>query len=154
MFIKSLLKCNKMANEIKIVCIGKIKEKYIDDAIKEYKKRLTAFCKLEIIELKDKGLKEEKETLKEYIDENTFILDEKGKEFASVEFSKIIKKETEKITFIIGGHDGISEDLKKENKDKLFSLSKMTLTHEMARLFLIEQIYRSFMIINNRKYHR
>lgn len=93
---------------------------------------------------------------KKHLAENTksFILDEKGTEFSSIEFANLIKTLDHDLTIIIGGHDGIDETLKKENKEKIVSLSKMTFTHEMIRLFLIEQIYRSYMINANRKYHK
>ncbi|MFA6089182.1 MAG: 23S rRNA (pseudouridine(1915)-N(3))-methyltransferase RlmH [Candidatus Woesearchaeota archaeon] len=140
--------------KITILCVGKIKEKYLDDGVKEFLKRLSAFCDVSIIELKDEGLKKESLKISEYLSSTTFLLDELGKEYSSKDFSKLFNSLEGEITFVIGGHDGISEDLKKEKKIKLLSLSKMTLTHEMARLFLIEQIYRGFMILNNRKYHR
>jgi len=145
-----------MISEIKIVCIGKIKENYIKEGIDEFLKRLGAFCKIKIVELKDEGLKKEAEKLKEHLEENTkaLILDEKGAEFSSVEFAHLIKTLDYGMTIIIGGHNGIDEKLKKENKEKLVSLSKMTFTHEMTRLFLIEQIYRAYMINSNREYHK
>ena len=143
-----------MITKIKIVCVGKIKEKYILEGINEFLKRLDPFCKIKLIELKDEGLNEEAKKLKEQFSEKTLILDEKGAEFSSAEFAHLIKTLDYDLTLVIGGHNGISEELKKENKEKLFSLSKMTFTHEMARLFLIEQIYRAYMINGNRKYHK
>ena len=140
--------------KITILCVGKIKEKYLEEGVKEFLKRLSAFCDVNVIELKDEGLKKESFKINEYLSSTTFLLDELGKEYTSKDFSKLFSSLEGEITFVIGGHDGISEDLKKEKKVKLLSLSKMTLTHEMARLFLIEQIYRGFMILNNRKYHR
>jgi len=85
------------------------------------------------------------------IDVDSFVLDEKGDEMDSLQFSQIIQTKN-KISFFIGGPDGILPDIKK--KAKTISLSKMTFTHEMCSVFLLEQIYRSFMILNNRKYHR
>ena len=79
-------------------------------------------------------------------------MDEKGKDFTSIEFSKLIQKTEEDICFVIGGSDGLLNDIKTEHKT--ICLSKMTFTHEMARLFLTEQIYRSMMILNNRSYHK
>jgi len=144
-----------MASKIKIVCIGKIRENYIQEGINEFLKRLRPFCKINIIELKDEGIKKESEKLFKYAGSDTYFLDEKGLQISSEEFAGLIKKselENNEMVFIIGGHDGISQEIK--SKSKLISLSRMTFTHEMARLFLIEQIYRSHMIINNRKYHR
>lgn len=141
-----------MAGKVRIICVGKVKERYISDAVNEYLKRLTPFVKVEIIELKDEGVKKESEKILNYVDINAFILDEKGKELSSVEFAEMIKRHEGVITFVIGGADGIENDVKR--KSKTISLSKMTFVHEMARLFLIEQIYRSCMINSGRKYHR
>lgn len=138
-------------NNIKIYAIGKIKEKNIQSMIDEYLKRLKIFAKVEIIELKDKGIIKESDEIIKLIDNNTYILDELGNEYSSIEFSKLIEN-TDNIKLIIGGAEGITNEAKK--KSKTIALSKMTLTHEMARLVLIEQIYRSMMIINNRSYHK
>lgn len=141
-----------MASKIKIVCIGKVKEKYISQGIDEYLKRLRPFVKVEIVELKDEGMRKEVEKISNYISPNTFVMDEAGKQYSSIEFAEIIKKTEGEIIFVIGGAEGIDSSIKK--KSKLMSLSKMTFIHEMARLFLIEQIYRSQMINNNRNYHK
>jgi 23S rRNA (pseudouridine1915-N3)-methyltransferase len=141
-----------MVSKLKIICIGRIKEKWIKDGISEYQKRLLPFCAIEICELKDEGIKKESSKILEYKKDsgNFFVLSEEGKEFTSKEFSDFIKKESN-ACFFIGGPNGISNEVKKECR--LISLSKMTFTHEMARLFLFEQIYRAFMIINNREYY-
>jgi len=133
--------------KIRIVAIGKIKENSIRESVEEYLKRLGK--KVEIIELKDESLEKEATRLEKYIDDNTFVLDVEGKEMSSKEFSELFDKD---ITFLIGGAYGISDTVK--NKCKTISLSKMTFTHEMCRLFLLEQIYRADMIRNNRKYHK
>ena len=143
-----------MASGIKIVCFGKIKERHIQEGINEFLKRLRPFCKINLIEVKD-SVKEETIKLQKYLGHQTFIMDETGMQISSEEFADLIKKsaqENKEIIFIIGGPDGISQEMK--SKSKSISLSRMTFTHDMARLFLIEQIYRSHMIINNRKYHR
>ncbi|PLW80430.1 hypothetical protein C0585_02625 [Candidatus Woesearchaeota archaeon] len=140
-----------MVNKIRIFCIGKIKEKYIREGIDEFLKRLRIFCDVEIIESKDEGLDKESLKISKLIDNNSFLLDPEGKEFDSIEFASELKKHNN-LNFFIGGHDGFDEKLKQNSN--LISLSKMTFTHEMTRLFLIEQIYRGFMINNNRKYHR
>ena len=145
-----------MINKIKIIVIGKIKEKYIDIGVNEFIKRIKVFSKIEIIELKDSGIiKDTKnilETLKNIKHKNIFILDEKGSEYASIEFSNLINTIEEEIVLIIGGADGLEKSIKE--KYKTICLSKMTFTHEMARLFLLEQLYRSFMILKNRSYHK
>lgn len=145
-----------MVSKIKIICVGKIKENSIKEFCCELEKRIKPFCNFEVIELKDKGLEEDTNSIKQKIKDekikNVFIMDEKGKDFTSIEFSKLIQKTEEDICFVIGGSDGLLNDIKTEHKT--ICLSKMTFTHEMARLFLTEQIYRSMMILNNRSYHK
>lgn len=145
-----------MINKIKLIVIGRIREKYINTGIEEYLKRLNIFCKLDIVELKDRGIIEDTkniiEILKSYNKNKIYILDERGDEKTSIEFSELIKKQEEEIIFVIGGAFGVDEKIKKDFN--LISLSKMTFTHEMARLFLLEQIYRGFMILNNKSYHK
>lgn len=141
-----------MINKIKIVTFGKIKEDYIKTGILEYWKRLQIFCKIEIMELKDQGREKNSKTLERYINKNTFLLDEEGQEYDSISFSEFIKKINQEPTFIIGGYDGFNSDIKE--KFNKISLSKMTMIHDMTKLFLFEQIYRSFMVLNNKKYHK
>ena len=145
-----------MINKIKIITIGKIKEKYIKEGTEEFLKRIKIFSQIEIIEIKDRGIKEDTENILEIINKqktnNIFILDEKGVEFSSLDFSNFMNKIEGEIVFIIGGAYGLEDRIKKDIN--LISLSKMTFIHEMARLFLLEQIYRGFMIINNRNYHK
>lgn len=143
-----------MVFKINIVAVGKVKEQSINSLIEEYSKRLGPFVKLNVKELKDEGIKKESEKIQELISEkpeDTFILDAKGKQFSSEEFSEFLKKKQE-VIFIIGGPDGIDEEVKK--KAKLISLSNMTFTHEMCRAFLMEQLYRAVMIEKGRKYHK
>ncbi|MCF7795520.1 23S rRNA (pseudouridine(1915)-N(3))-methyltransferase RlmH [Patescibacteria group bacterium] len=139
-------------SKIKVVTFGKIKEKYIKDGISQYCQRLQMFCKIETIELKDKGRENNSKTLERYINKNTFLLDEEGKEYNSISFSEFIKNLHQNPIFIIGGAEGFNSEIKKK-LDKI-SLSQMTMIHDMTRLFLFEQIYRSFMVINNKKYHK
>lgn len=145
-----------MISKIKIICIGKIKQKEFKFLSEEFIKRIKPFCDIEIVELKDKGIDFDSKNIIEKIDseklKNIFIMDELGLEYSSIEFSELIKKTDEEIVFVIGGADGLNKEIK--NKYKNIRLSKMTLIHEMARFFLIEQIYRSMMIINNRSYHK
>lgn len=143
-----------MASKINLIAVGKVKEQSINSLIEEYCKRLGPFVKLSVKELKDEGIVKESQKINEFVldnKENTFIMDAKGKQFTSEEFSEFLKNKQE-VTFIIGGPDGISEEVKK--KAKLISLSNMTFTHEMCRLFLFEQIYRAVMIEKGRKYHK
>lgn len=150
---------------IKIITVGSIKEKYLKDAIEEYKKRLSKYTNLEIIEVKDEGLVEpiksisiEEERIMKHINDKDYIitLEIEGKEFGSEEFADKLNKiqlETSNITFIIGGSYGLSQNIK--NKAKLhLSFSKMTFPHQLFRVLLLEQIYRAFKINNNESYHK
>ncbi len=145
-----------MIRKIKLIVIGRIKEEYIECGIKEYIKRLKPFCNIDIIELKDKGIKQNSSFIlnivEKYNKNNIYILDEKGKEKTSIEFSQFLNSLNGETIFIIGGADGISNSIKRSYN--LISISKMTFTHEMARLFFIEQLYRAFMILENRSYHK
>ncbi len=137
---------------VRIVSVGKLKERYLLEGLAEYCKRLRPFCKLELIELKDEGMEKEATNMQRFIDANTFVLDVQGKEMKSEEFAQFLSKQSKSITFIIGSAQGVHESVK--SKCRLLSLSKMTFTHDMCRLFLLEQIYRSFMIIKNSPYHK
>jgi len=140
-----------MVSKIKIIAIGKIKEKYLLEGMREYEKRLRPFCKLEIIELKNEGLAKEADKLAKYLAKNTYALDVHGQQFSSEAFAEFLKQDQD-ISFIIGGSDGIDTSLK--SKVKLISLSNMTFLHEMTRLLLLEQIYRGYMIAHHRTYHK
>ena len=150
---------------IKIITVGTIKEKYLKEAIEEYSKRISKYTKIEVIELKDEGLVEKEKALKleeekiiKHINEKDYIisLEIEGEELTSVEFSKKINSiliENSNITFIIGGSYGLSEKIKQMAKFHL-SFSKMTFPHQLFRVILLEQIYRSYKIINNESYHK
>lgn len=144
---------------IKIICVGKIKEKFYRDAILEYQKRLSKFSKLEIIEVKDNSLiTKERDFILKYINESDYIitLEIEGNSINSVELSNLIDKTlmvNPNITFIIGGSDGLHEDIKKLSNYKL-SFSNLTFPHQLFRVILLEQIYRSFKILNNESYHK
>jgi len=149
---------------IRIICVGKIKEKYFTDAIKEYQKRLSKYTKLEIIELPDFDsdintiLKKESELILKQIKDKSYIitLEIDGNELSSVELSKKmdnIFNTNSDITFIIGGSYGLSDEVKKISNYKL-SFSKMTFPHQLFRIILLEQIYRSYKILNNETYHK
>ena len=147
---------------IKIICIGKIKEKYFIEAIKEYEKRLLKYTKLEIIELPDynydisKTINEEGKNILSKITDKDFVitLEIKGKVMNSVEFSKFIDKNiSNNITFIIGGSYGLSNEVLNRSNYRL-SFSFFTFPHQLFRVILLEQIYRSFKIMNNESYHK
>ncbi len=157
--------------KIKIICVGKIKEKFFNDAIDEYLKRLSRFSKIEIIEIKDVAIPKnggvqienevkQKETMsilsKIKEGETVIILDLNGREYTSeqlAEFLDIQFSQGDKLTFVIGGSLGFSKEIY-ERANYNVSFSKLTFTHQMIRVLLLEQIYRSFKIINNEKYHK
>ena len=149
---------------IKIITVGKIKEKYYTDAVNEYLKRLSKYTKIDLIEVKDedydvsKTLLTEKNNILKYVDDKDYVitLEIEGEELDSVSLSKKlndIQLNNSNITFIIGGSFGLSDNIKKISNYKL-SFSKMTFPHQLFRVILLEQIYRSFKIINNEEYHK
>lgn len=150
---------------IKIITVGQIKENYLKEAIEEYQKRIQKYTSLEIIELKDEGLVEEEkarkieaEKIEKYLGERDYIitLEIEGKEYTSVEFAEKLRNiqiEASNITFIIGGSYGLAESIKQKAKMHL-SFSKMTFPHQLFRVILLEQIYRSYKINNNESYHK
>ncbi len=156
---------------IHIVCVGKIKEKYLKDAINEYSKRLSKFCKIDFIELSDEKVPDkindnieneikEKEAAKilSHIPKNSYIcaLDLGGKQLTSEEFSKKIEDismQNSHISFVIGGTLGLTKQLL-DKCDFKICFSKMTFPHQLIRVFLLEQIYRAFKISYGETYHR
>ena len=143
---------------IKIICVGKIKEKFYRDAIDEYMKRLTKYHKVIINEVMDSDNKKEKDLIFKYIRDKDYVvvLDINGNMFDSLDFSTFIDKTliiNSNITFVIGGSDGLHDDVKKRANYSL-SFSKLTFPHQLFRVILFEQIYRAFKIINNEAYHK
>ena len=149
---------------IKIICVGKLKEKYLKDMQEEYQKRCSKYTKLEIIELMDYGLEKEKtlslesEKILQNIKEKDYVitLEIEGKEITSIEFAKKIDQtliHSSNITFVIGGSFGLSEKVK-ERSNYALSFSKMTFPHQLFRIMLLEQLYRTFKINNNESYHK
>lgn len=151
---------------IRIIQLGKDKDAWLSEAIREYTKRLGPFCKLEILQIPDVSIKTagtpEKVIAKESkliearldIDDYVILLNEKGEEKTSLEFSRFLTNiyESRRIVFVIGGVYGTGEDLT-QRANTCLSLSRLTFTHRMARLILIEQIYRAMMIAGGRSYH-
>ena len=148
---------------MKIICVGKIKEKYFEEAIKEYSKRISKYTKLEIIEIPDEAtcnvaLKKEGERIFSKIKDSDYVitLEIDGHELDSLEFAKKIDNNfgsNKNLTFIIGGSYGLDESIKLRSDYKL-SFSKFTFPHQLFRVILLEQIYRSFKINNNENYHK
>ena len=163
------ISCYNDFMNVKIVAVGKIKENYIKEAIKEYEKRLTSFCSFSVIEvtaeqINDESLinkykKAEAERILQYIKSDSFVvtLEIKGKRFSSESFAEKIKEISnsgvKELIFVIGGANGLDENVSQRSNLKL-SFSDMTFTHQMIRVLLIEQIYRAFKINANEPYHR
>lgn len=143
---------------IKIICVGKIKEKYLKEAIEDYSKRISKYHKLEIVEVMDSDINHEKDLIIKNIGVRDYVvtLEIDGSNVSSVEFSDKIDKifiTNNIITFVIGGSDGLHDDVKRLSNYKL-SFSKMTFPHGLFRVVLLEQIYRSFKILNHETYHK
>ena len=155
--------------KIRLLVVGKVKEKYFHDAIAEYSKRLSAFCKFDIIELKEenfratdnssinKTLNVEGERIKAAIQGYPIAFAVEGRHISSEDLAAKIKRLTDggvgEITFIIGGSYGIEDGVKSICKEKI-SLSQMTFPHTLARVIVCEQLYRAFTIINGKEYHK
>ena len=145
---------------IKIICFGKLKENYLVNAVNDYYERVNKYHKISILELKDSDniFDEEKELLKIIQNDKSYkiLLDIKGEEVSSIEFSTLINDKLthfSSITFIIGSSNGLSENIKNFVNQKI-SFGKITMPHGLFRALLLEQVYRSFKILNNESYHK
>lgn len=145
---------------IKIICFGKLKENYLVNAVNDYYERVNKYHKISILELKDSEniIDEEKELLKIIQNDKLYkiLLDIKGEEVSSIEFSTLINDKLthfSSITFIIGSSNGVSENIKNFVNQRI-SFGKITMPHGLFRAVLLEQIYRSFKILNNESYHK
>ena len=145
---------------IKIICFGKLKENYLINAVNDYFERINKYHKISILELKDfeNIFVEEKELLKIIQNDKSYkiLLDIKGEEVSSIEFSTLINDKLthfSSITFIIGSSNGVSENIKNFVNQRI-SFGKITMPHGLFRAVLLEQIYRSFKILNNESYHK
>jgi len=155
--------------KISLICVGKIREKFIADGIEEFKKRLTPYVSLETIEVQAFQIKNLSDELKarqtealkilSFIgkDDFTIALAIKGKELSSEElaqkFDELSKSGINKVNLIIGGSTGLDESILNKADFKL-SFSKLTFPHQLMRLILLEQVYRAFKIINKEPYHK
>ncbi|MGM0509194.1 MAG: 23S rRNA (pseudouridine(1915)-N(3))-methyltransferase RlmH [Fusobacteriota bacterium] len=154
--------------KVNIICVGKVKEKYLKKGLKEYLKRLQPYANTKIIEVKDNGneknpslaIQKEEERILKQLDKNqgyNILLDLEGKMYSSEEMAKkfqnlmINRKST--INLIIGGSYGVSKKIKKISNIKI-SFSKLTFPHQLMRLIVVEQVYRWFSILNNGNYHK
>ena len=157
---------------INIICIGKIKETYLQEGIKEYTKRISKYADIKIIELADEPIpnnpsekeikqikKKEADKIANYVSPRDFVcvLDLNGKHFSSEEFAQQISAITvsgySTLDFIIGGSLGLDKELVSNSNIKL-SFSKLTFPHQLFRLILCEQIFRAYKILNNETYHK
>lgn len=158
--------------KIKLVVVGKLKEKYLVSGVQEYIKRLQTYCKVEIVEVADEGIPERATLAQEMIvktkegrkildkikqDEYMILLDVAGVQIDSIALSKQMEKcmidGKSTITFVIGGSLGHGQEVMERANFRL-SVSKMTFPHQLMRLLLVEQIYRSFKIMKNETYHK
>lgn len=157
---------------IKILCVGKLKELYFNDAVDEYRKRLTGYCRLEIDEIPESrypdnpspaeieaALEKEAEGIEMRIPRNSLVIamSIEGKELDSIQMAKFIQlcgvQGKNRICFIIGGSRGLHDSIK-AGADVKLSMSRMTFPHHLARVMLMEQLYRSFKIAEGSKYHK
>lgn len=149
---------------ITIISVGKLKEKYLKLAVEEYSKRLSRYCKLNIIEVSDEktpdnASEKEGDLILKNIKNNMFViaLDLNGKELTSIDFSNFINdlgiKGESNLTFVIGGSLGLSSQVLNRSNYKL-CFSKMTFPHQLFRVMLLEQIYRGYRIMNGEPYHK
>lgn len=141
---------------ITVICCGTLKEQYLKDAVKEYEKRLSAFCKLSINEIKEDSLGASYNAVSSFKGCKIALCIE-GKMLSSEDLAEKINglaiNGQSNIAFIIGGSEGISDEIKNMCDIKL-SFSKMTFPHQLMRVILLEQIYRAFTIINHKQYHK
>ncbi len=146
-----------MAHLFKVIVIGKLKDRFLQARCDEYAKWLGAYAKVEIKELPDSTIEKEgvaiiKELEKEH-GSYIVVLSEEGRQFSSEEFATQLGKLDRKVVFVIGGPDGLVPAVKAK-ANLLWSLSKLTFTHELARLLLFEQLFRAENILNGGHYHR
>lgn len=152
--------------DINVIVVGKIKEVYLQQGIEEYIKRIKPFCNLQIIEVKEvttsdsnKNLKEEAKSILSYLKKEDYVitLEISGNSLDSIGLANLIENHylysPRLLTFVIGSSDGLDEEVKKRSNYPL-SFSKMTFPHQLMRMIVLEQIYRSLSIINHQKYHK
>ncbi len=143
---------------IRIICVGKVKEKFYQDAVLEYLKRMKKYHPVVIDEVMDSDSKTEKNLILKKIHDKDYVvtLEINGREMNSLEFSDFLDKtffRSSSIVFVIGGSDGLDDEVKKRANEKI-SFSKLTFPHQLFRVILLEQIYRGFKIIHHESYHK
>ncbi|MEJ2685238.1 MAG: 23S rRNA (pseudouridine(1915)-N(3))-methyltransferase RlmH [Candidatus Sulfobium sp.] len=144
--------------KIRLIWVGKTKEQFVIEGMRKYLRLLKPFADVSVREIKEEKVKDIHRMLEREgerilgLRTPYVLLDEKGKMLTSVQFAEFIFSHGPEINFVVGGAYGVSEDVKKAARGTI-ALSKMTFTHDMSRIFLLEQIYRSFAIMNKRGYH-
>lgn len=142
--------------KLRIICVGKLKEQGTKDWVEEFEKRIGKFSRLETIELKESSIDKEAADIKErLLDGYCVVLERQGKTLSSEEFAEVIRRESmrQDITLVIGGPKGVTQGVR-DAADLLLSFGPMTFTHQMARVMVLEQVYRAFTIIHNLPYHK
>ena len=154
--------------ELNIVCVGDLKEKYLTDAVEEYKRRLSAFANVSILEVKEINTgnreadillnkKNEATFLNKHKKGHLFALEIDGKSFGSTSFANhlqnLMTNGVSAFTFFVGGSNGLDANFSNTCNEKL-SFSKFTFPHQLMRVILLEQLYRAFTILNNKTYHK
>ncbi len=154
--------------KINIVCVGRVKEKYFEEGIAEYAKRLSRYCEFKIIEVEEENFKKaedgeiniikerEGERILPHLKGYVFVSAIEGKKLSSKAFSEKLKKAADErgtVSFVIGGSYGLADEVKKRARE-LISFSDMTFPHTLFRLMLVEQIYRAFSISAGTAYHK
>lgn len=140
---------------VKLIVVGKMKDRHLAAKCDEFIKRLVAYAKLDIVELKDSTVQDEAARMLKLFDPGkdfVLVMSEEGRLFTSVEFAARLGGAGRRIVIIIGGPYGLDEKIK-SSASCLVSLSPMTFTHELARLLVLEQLYRAGAILNNSSYH-
>lgn len=149
---------------INLVCVGNLKEKYWIEACDEYQKRLSKFCKLKLVEVDEQNkytnidqiVSKEGEIILNHLTPHSVLMAIEGKQYSSEELADFIREKqllTSELTFVIGGSYGVSDEVKKSVQSKI-SFGKPTFPHNLARVMLLEQIYRAFMINAGSSYHK
>lgn len=143
---------------IKIICVGKLKEKYLTDGVNDYLTRVRKYHKVDLIELPDSNIENEGTEILKHITSKEYLISLaiEGTQLSSPELAEKLDKifiSNSNITFVIGGSNGIRKDIL-EKSNMLLSFSKLTYPHGLFRMILLEQIYRSFKILNNESYHK
>ncbi|MEW6210109.1 MAG: 23S rRNA (pseudouridine(1915)-N(3))-methyltransferase RlmH [Acidobacteriota bacterium] len=145
--------------KLRFLWVGKTRSAAAREMIADYLQRVSHHARVEVVEIRDRGVEKEGEEVLSRIGTEGFVVvaDERGQDMTSGQFARLIENHrlaaTRRITFILGGHAGVSEQVR-QRADMLLRLSRMTLTHEMARIVLLEQVYRAFTIIHDLPYQK